>query len=165
MQESKFIYETRPPFIFILNVARDVDLSFGKIILSYYVDFFESKYKNFDAIIKSNANLLQEKIDSKDFTSKLESFINNAFLEQYYQFPSKIIEEIESYIVSLFGSIGVEIINSAIKKVCKRKEKFKKSDIQNFISSIEEFLIKKINPGQAKRIIQQLNQIFISKTS
>ncbi|MFX1294545.1 MAG: hypothetical protein ACFFD2_06805 [Promethearchaeota archaeon] len=165
MQESKFIYEAHAPFIFILNVAKDLDPIFGQTILIQIINFFESTFSNFDNKIKIDNNLLNKELETINFSTKLDYFINNALKEYYFESPQKILEEIESFLIGLFGTVGEEIINSAIKKVCKRKNDFKIDYVAEFISAIGESLTKKMNTNQIKMILQQLKDIFLPKQS
>ena len=164
MQETKFIYETRPPHIFVLNVTKDVDPLFGNTILTQIVNFFEVTFNNLNIKTKPDEWILFEKLKLIDFGSKLDYFINEALLEHYFKTPGKILEEIESFLIGLFGSVGDAIMNLVIKQVCKRKENFKSANLKSLISGIEDQLIRKINLSQAKMIIQQIKGIFLPRS-
>ncbi len=152
MQESKFIYEARSPFIFILNVAKDVDPYFGKTILTQIINFFDVTFNNLSKNVNLDNHFLNKKLETINFNSKLDYFINKALLEHYFESPDKILAAIESYLISLFGTYGEEIINSSIMKVCKVKEKFKKENLEALISAVGEFLVRKVDANQAKLI-------------
>ncbi len=164
MHETKFIYDTRPPYIFILNVAKDVDPLFGNKILTEIINFFEVTFNNLNMTSKPDAGFLAEKLKLINFSSKLDYFINESLLEHFFKTPLKILEEIESFLIGLFGSMGAEILNIVIKQVCKRKSSFKNKDLKSLISGIERQLVRKINPNQVKMIIEQIKETFLSKS-
>ena len=161
MEESKFIYETRPPYIFIFNVEKDVDPNFAKVILTQIVEFFYSLAKNFKGNTK---NIISKKLTSINFVQKLDDFINDALINDYFKFPIKILDELEAFLSNLFGTIGSDIVKKSIKKVCKRKENFKKDKLENVLSIIEDSLKTKISSSQVKSIINQIKNTFVFKS-
>ncbi|NVM29142.1 MAG: hypothetical protein HWN65_09870 [Candidatus Helarchaeota archaeon] len=162
MQASKFIYETHSSFIFTLNVTKDVDPLFGEIILTKIIRVFEEIINKVDTNTKLDKNLLIDKIESINFESKLDKIINTALIEYYFKSPSRLLEEIESYLISLFGSIGENVMNASIKIVCKRKQNFKINHLKDLISTIGDSLKSKISETQVKLIVQQLKNTFLS---
>lgn len=162
MQESKFIYGTHSSFIFALNVTKNVDLLFGEIILTKIIRVFEEIFNKIGNSTKLDKHLLIDKIESINLESKLDKTINTSLIEYYFKSPSRLLEEIESYLISLFGSIGENIMNSSIKIVCKRKQNFKITHLKDLISTIGNSLKRKINETQVNQIVQQLKNTFLS---
>ncbi|MFX0132739.1 MAG: hypothetical protein ACFFDN_03745 [Candidatus Hodarchaeota archaeon] len=162
MEESKFIYETRPPYIFIFNVMKYVDPNFAKTILSQIVEFFYSIAKDFKGNTKT---IISKKLKSINFSQKLDDFINDALINDYFKYPIKILDELETFLSNLFGTIGSDIVKSSIKKVCKRKEKFNKDKLEDVLSMIEESLKTKVSSSQVKSIINQIKNTFVFKKS
>lgn len=161
MQESKFIYETRPFFIFILNVAKDVEPTFGESILTQIIKFFEDTINKLDKQKRSSDMAIVNELKITNFNSKLDYFINSALLNDYFASPMKILDEIELFLIGLFGSVGAEIVNEAINKVCKRRDSFKKENLAGLISVIGESLSKKMRSTQVEMIIHQLKETFL----
>ena len=114
---------------------------------------------------KSDKHILFKKLETMDFGSKLDFFINKALLEHYFEAPDKILDAIDSFLSGLFGSFGEDIINSSITKVCNTKENFKKEHLKGLISAIGEFLGRKISTNQAEMIKEQIKETFITKLS
>ncbi len=160
MDDLKFIYDNVPPYILILNVNKDVSLEFGKSILSEAMKLLEEICDGLSEEIKTDLNELTEELKSINFNSQVDQFVNKALMDEYYQNPLKIVDEMEKYLVSLFGSMGNEIIENSILKICKIRDSFKKESIEQLISLIEVSLGRKINPSQASIITQQLRDTF-----
>ena len=160
MDDLKFIYDNVPPYLLILNVNKDVSLEFGKSILSEAMKLFEEIYDGLSEEIKTDLNELTEELKSINFDSQIDQFVNRALMDEYYQNPRKIVDEMEKYLVSLFGSMGNEIIENSISKICKLRDNFEKESIEELVSLIEISLGRKINPSQASIITQQLRDTF-----
>jgi len=158
MEGVKFIYENYPPYIFALNVNKDVSLKLGKSILSQAMSSFEKVYEKFE-----DENDLTEKLRSINFSSQVDDFVNKALLEEYFDTPIKIIEKIESFLISLFGSMGSEIMDSAIKRICKLRSNFKSENLKELLSLMEDLLKKKVNPNQTTQIIAEIRDTFITQ--
>ncbi|MCK4285431.1 MAG: hypothetical protein KAX18_04480 [Candidatus Lokiarchaeota archaeon] len=158
MEDVKFIYENYLQYIFALNVNKDVSLKLGKSILSQAMRAFENVYEKFE-----DENDLTEKLLSINFGSQVDEFANNAILEEYFDTPLKIVEKIESFLVSLFGSMGTEIIDSSIKRICKLRSSFKSENLEELLSLVEDFLKKKVNPDQAGQIMAEVRDTFLTQ--
>ena len=116
MDDLKFIYDNVPPYLLILNVSKDVSLEFGKSILSEAMKLFEEIYDGLSEEIKTDLNELTEELKSINFSSQIDQFVNRALMDEYYQNPHTIVDEMEKYLVSLFGSMGKEIIKIQFQK-------------------------------------------------
>ncbi len=160
MEDVKFIYENKSPFILILNVNKGVTLEFGKKILSKTMKYFEEFYNGLSEDIKLDLNDVAEELRSIDFNSQVDKFVNNALMDEYNQTPLKIVEAIETYLVSLFGSMGKNIVEGSIVKISKLRSNFKKEYLDQLISLIDEAMRRKINPSQASMITKQLRDTF-----
>ncbi len=158
MQESRFIYEFRAPFIYVLSVMKDVNPEFGKLILNQIMDFIETLLLQGQL----EKNSLSDRLKSKQLDQKLDEFINSALLQDYFKHPVKILEEVENYLNGLFGSVGTEIIDVSIQKTCKQKANFKLDDLNEIITQIERSLERKISPSQAQMITKQIKVTFMS---
>ncbi len=165
MNESKFIYEYRSPFIFVLSIKKEIDNEFAKSILNQIIELFEKFYKQMDEQVKLNKDLLISHLKQSEFTSKFDFFITEVILADYFKYPSKIIDEIESILTNLFGSVGKSIVENAIQKVCRNKANFKSEDLKHFVSQIENSLARKIDSDQLKMITQQIQDIFMPNPS
>lgn len=161
MQDLKFIYDTHDPYIYVLNVVDDVDIDFGKHILSRTKKYFDSFCNNLSKEEKSDLNNLSRLLKDSDFESKIDEEIDNALIQSYFDSPEKLLDEIESYVVSLFGSMGNTIIDSAIEKQCRKRSNFTKDDLKGLIDYIEEQFLRKVNPNQTKMIINQIKDTFL----
>jgi len=160
MEDVKFIYENVPPFLLILNVNKDVSVEFGKLILSRAMKYFKKIFDGLNEEVKSDLNELTEELKKINSNAQIDKFINDAILEEYFKTPLKIVDTMETYLVSLFGSMGKEIVEDSILKICKIRANFKNENLNQLISIIEESLGKKINPSQASMITQQLRDTF-----
>ena len=160
MEDVKFIYENVPPFLLILNVNKDVSVEFGKSILSRAMKYFEKIFDGLNEEVKSDLNELTEELKKINSNAQIDKFINDAILEEYFKTPLKIVDTMETYLVSLFGSMGKEIIETSILKICKIRVNFKKENLTQLLSIIEESLGKKTTPSQASMITQQLRDTF-----
>lgn len=160
MDDLKFIYDNVPPYLLILNVNKDVSLEFGKSILSEAMKLFEEIYDGLSEEIKTDLNELTEELKLINFNAQIDQFVNRAIMDEYYQNPRKIVDEMEKYLVSLFGSMGKEIIENSISKIRKLRDNIEKESIEQLISQIEVSLGRKINPSQASIITQQLRDTF-----
>ena len=165
MKDFKFIYENKDPHIFILNVPKDVDPQFGKNILDQIVDYFFEIYNTFDDHTKSQENLITQELKYINFGEKLDYFVNNTLIEYYFQSPAQILKEIESFLKSLFGTMGKELIESSIKESSIIRKNITFEDIESLISTIQDSLTKKMNSQQAKNIIKQIKDTFLPNIS
>lgn len=160
MQDTKFMYEQRSPYIFILNVQKDINLQFGKDILTKTVDAFKQDIEPLSLDIKSETNLLGEHLDTIGFDGKLDRIVNEEILEHYFNDPSKILDEIEEFLVGLFGSLGTDILNASTEEVCKKRNLFKKEHLNDLIESIEIAISRRTGKDQAKMITKQIKDTF-----
>jgi len=160
MQDIKFIYENVPPYLLILNVNKDVSVQFGKLILTKAMKYFEEIYDGLNEKVKSDLNELAEELKTINFNSQIDKFVNDAIMEEYFKTPLKIVDTIETYLISLFGSMGKTIIEDSLSKIHKLRANFKKENIDQLVSNIEEMLGKKISRSQASMITQQLRETF-----
>ncbi len=160
MDDIKVIYDSVPPFLLILTVNKDISLEFGKSILSDAMKLFEGIYDGFSEEVKADLNDLIEELKTLDFNSQVDKIVNRGLMDEYFRNPLSIVDEMEKYLVSLFGSMGKEIIESSMTKISKFRANFQKENVEQLVSLIEESLSRKINPSQASIITQQLRNTF-----
>ncbi|KKK40684.1 hypothetical protein LCGC14_0684060 [marine sediment metagenome] len=160
MDDIKVIYDSVPPFLLILTVNKDISLEFGKSILSDAMKLFEGIYDGFSEEVKADLNDLIEELKILDFNSQVDKIVNRGLMDEYFRNPLSIVDEMEKYLVSLFGSMGKEIIESSMTKISKFRANFQKENVEQLVSLIEESLSRKINPSQASIITQQLRNTF-----
>ena len=160
MKQSKFIYETRTPFIFILNLTPDIDFQFGKSLITEITQAFKLVYDKFDETVKSDKNLIVNALKTSDFKLILDNLVNVTLTRYYRKKPMLILNEFESYLKSLLGSLGESIMESSIASVCDQKQNFKTDQLRELISTIELSLKKTISDSQVKVIIQPLEGVL-----
>jgi hypothetical protein len=161
MQDTKFMYEQTSPYIFILNVQKDINIQFGKEILTKTIEAFKNDIAPLSLDIKSDTNLLGEHLDCSGFDGKLDRIVNEEILEHYFNDPSQILDEIEQFLMGLFGSLGTDILNASAKEVCKMKSQFKKEHLGDLIESIEVAISRRTGKDQAKMITKQIKDTFV----
>ncbi len=162
MKDFKFIYDKLIPYIFILNVGKDVDPLFGKEILTKIMDYFKELVGKLSSNVISDNNALSEALRDDNAKEKIDGIINETILKHYLKSPNELLDKIESFLESLFGSMAKDIIDASVSKVCLRRSSFKKEHIEPVISELEDSLIRKMNPDQTKDVMQQIRETFLS---
>ncbi|MFX0099322.1 MAG: hypothetical protein ACFFCS_07040 [Candidatus Hodarchaeota archaeon] len=163
MGETKFMYEQQSPYIFIINVSKkDVDEQFGKAILTEIIASFKGIINTCSLEVKSDTNLLGDHLESINFDDKLDNIVNDEILKHYLNDPKKILDKIAELLVGLFGSLGRDILDAAIADVSKKRSLFKKEHLKDVIDVTEVGVARRTGKNQARMIIQQVRDTFLS---
>ena len=163
MDDTKFIYDRFMEYILILNADKKVDLNLGKDILSKIIKSFEQVFKDFDESIKSDYNELSNQLRTIQFENQIDSAIDEVLRDYFNNTPSMVLDEIEAFLHNLFGTLGKNMLEWAIKKVVRNKDLFKREQLEELVLFLEESLIRKTSENQGKQIVQQIKDVFLSK--
>jgi hypothetical protein len=157
------IYEPNDMLIYILNIYNDSDTTLAQNILQQIIKKVQELSLQIEPSIRNDGNIMANMLDSVKFGDKINEIISSEILKDYFKSPSGILKEIETFLSDLFGSMGKQVIDSAVIKACGSPLKFKVEHLPNVIKIMKESLSKKMSADQIDSLMAQLEQTFLGK--